>query len=87
MRYTTKQQQAFFEESKKYLAHHDIEHLSSGDLTSLEDLVRFHEYRYYVLNDPLISDFEYDRLYKMLESLEKISGKCLCHLSYQKSIQ
>ena len=37
----------------------------------LEDLVRFHEYRYYVLNDPLISDFEYDRLYKLLEALEK----------------
>lgn len=71
MRYTTKQQQAFFEESKKYLAHHDVDHLSSGDLSSLEDLVRFHEYRYYVLNDPLISDFEYDRLYKMLEALEK----------------
>ena len=71
MRYTTKQQQVFFEESKKYLAHHDINHLSSGDLSSLEDLVRFHEYRYYVLNDPLISDFEYDRLYKMLEALEK----------------
>ena len=71
MRYSTKQQQAFFEESKKYLAHHDIEHLSSADLTNLENLVRFHEYRYYVLNDPLISDFEYDRLYKMLESLEK----------------
>ncbi len=71
MRYTTKQQQAFFEQSKKYLAHHDIDQLTSGELSSLEDLVRFHEYRYYVLNDPLISDFEYDRLYKMLEALEK----------------
>jgi len=71
MRYTTKQQQAFFEESRKYLAHPDIHHLNSGDLGTLEELVRFHEYRYYVVNDPLISDFEYDRLYKMLEALEK----------------
>ena len=37
----------------------------------LRKLLRFHEYRYYVLNDPLISDFEYDQLYKLLEKLEK----------------
>ena len=70
MRYTAKQQQAFFEDSKKYLAHHDVAQLATSDLNPLEELVRFHEYRYYVLNDPLISDFEYDMLYKMLEALE-----------------
>ncbi|HQW26062.1 MAG TPA: DNA ligase (NAD(+)) LigA, partial [Saprospiraceae bacterium] len=71
MRYTTLQQQAFYEDSKKYLNHKDETTLLPGDLPVLEDLVRFHEYRYYVLNDPLISDFEYDRLYKLLEALEK----------------
>lgn len=71
MRYTTLQQQAFFEDSKKYLGYKDETLLHPGDLPMLEDLVRFHEYRYYVLNDPLISDFEYDRLYKLLEALEK----------------
>jgi DNA ligase (NAD+) len=34
-------------------------------------VLRFHEYRYYVQNDPLISDFEYDTLYKRLEKFEK----------------
>ncbi len=37
----------------------------------LREVLRFHEYRYYVLSDPLISDSEYDLLYKALESLEK----------------
>lgn len=37
----------------------------------LRNLLRFHEYRYYVQNDPLISDFEYDMLYKLLEKTEK----------------
>ncbi len=37
----------------------------------LRDILRFHEYRYYVQNDPLISDFEYDTLYKLLENYEK----------------
>ncbi|HJW31681.1 MAG TPA: NAD-dependent DNA ligase LigA, partial [Saprospiraceae bacterium] len=71
MRYTTKQQQTFFEETKKYLAVKEASKLKESDLPHLEDLVRFHEYRYYVLNDPLVSDYEYDLLYKMLEALEK----------------
>src|SRR5436190_3605027 len=37
----------------------------------LRNILRFHEYRYYVQNDPLISDFEYDSLYKLLEHYEK----------------
>src|SRR5678809_267663 len=41
-----------------------------GDINALRDVLRFHEYRYYVLNDPLISDFEYDQLYKQLEKME-----------------
>ncbi len=36
----------------------------------LRDVLRFHEYRYYVLNDPFISDYEYDQLYKALEKME-----------------
>lgn len=37
---------------------------------NLRRVLHFHEYRYYVLNDPLISDTEYDQLYKLLEKLE-----------------
>jgi DNA ligase (NAD+) len=43
----------------------------NGSINELRDVLRFHEYRYYVLNDPLISDTEYDLLYKKLEKLEK----------------
>jgi len=34
-------------------------------------VLRFHEHRYYILNDPLLSDFEYDQLFKALEKIEK----------------
>ncbi|HYC40538.1 MAG TPA: NAD-dependent DNA ligase LigA [Chitinophagaceae bacterium] len=47
---------------------------SSLDRKQVDDIrraLRFHEYRYYVLNDPLIADQEYDQLYKELERLEK----------------
>ncbi len=71
MRYTKAEQQALFDATKHYLQHPDLQHCTAADLGPLEDLVRFHEYRYYVLDDPLISDYEYDRLYKLLEALEK----------------
>ena len=41
------------------------------DIEQLRKVLRFHEYRYYILNDPLISDYEYDLLYKALEKIEQ----------------
>lgn len=43
----------------------------NGTAQELRDVLCFHEYRYYVMNDPLISDTEYDLLFKKLEKLEK----------------
>ena len=37
----------------------------------LKEDIRFHNYRYYVLNDPVISDYEYDQKLKLLEDFEK----------------
>src|SRR5579871_259610 len=42
----------------------------TDEIEDLRNVLRFHEYRYYVLNDPLLSDFEYDSLYKQLEKIE-----------------
>ncbi|KAA9042086.1 NAD-dependent DNA ligase LigA [Ginsengibacter hankyongi] len=44
---------------------------NAGTIDELRNVLRFHEYRYYILNDPLVSDAEYDSLYKTLEKLEK----------------
>jgi DNA ligase (NAD+) len=45
--------------------------ITDKDIETLRDVLRFHEHRYYILNDPLVADFEYDQLYKALEKLEK----------------
>lgn len=47
-----------------------ISKLKAGDIEAVRDALRFHEYRYYVLSEPLIADFEYDQLFKSLENLE-----------------
>src|SRR5437588_11880275 len=39
-------------------------------IESLRDQIRRHEYRYYVLDDPEISDAEFDRLMNELKKLE-----------------
>ena len=40
-------------------------------IEKLRDVIRHHEHRYYVLDDPEISDAEYDRLVNELKALEK----------------
>ena len=40
-------------------------------IESLRDKIRHHEYRYYVLDDPEVSDAEFDRLMNELKALEK----------------
>lgn len=37
----------------------------------LQEVVRHHDYRYHVQDDPIISDGEYDRLYRKLKELEE----------------
>lgn len=44
--------------------------IPAGRVDDLREVLRFHEYRYYVLSEPLIADFEYDQLYKALEKTE-----------------
>jgi DNA ligase (NAD+) len=48
-----------------------VKDIRAASIEKLRDVLRFHEYRYYVQNDPLISDAEYDKLYKQLQHLEK----------------
>ncbi len=38
----------------------------------LRQLINYHDYRYYVLNSPVISDYEYDTLYKLLQRIESL---------------
>ena len=65
--YSTDTQQHFVALSKKYIS----SPATANDLKELRDLLVFHERKYYIEDSPLISDFEYDILYKQLVSLEE----------------
>ncbi|HVX50663.1 MAG TPA: hypothetical protein VHB48_10925, partial [Chitinophagaceae bacterium] len=46
--------------------------ITEKEISILRDVLRFHEYRYYILNDPLIDDTSYDLLFKQLQKIEAL---------------
>lgn len=42
------------------------------EVERLREEIEYHNYRYYVLNDPVITDEEYDRLMRRLIELERM---------------
>jgi DNA ligase (NAD+) len=55
--------------SKAYL-NGEVNTSAQEQAEELKQLLRYHEWRYYVQDDPVLGDFEYDTLYKQLEALE-----------------
>ena len=43
---------------------------SSKRYISIQKIIRSHDYQYYILDDPLISDHEYDELFRELKQIE-----------------
>lgn len=68
MHYTAEETKKLVQRTKEFLKTSTV-----SDFTELETLravIRFHEWQYYVQDNPLISDYEYDLLYKLLEYAE-----------------
>jgi DNA ligase (NAD+) len=64
------QVKALQQDSIKWLSFTDGE-ITAGNIEELRNILRFHEHRYYVESDPLITDGEYDTIFKKLEKFEK----------------
>ncbi|HTL08619.1 MAG TPA: NAD-dependent DNA ligase LigA [Chitinophagaceae bacterium] len=57
--------------TKKLLGESAQHTIKPTEIEELRKVLRFHEYRYYVIDDPLLADAEYDKLYKSLEQIEQ----------------
>ena len=67
--YDAAQEKLLVQTSKKLL----VDNLSGTPaelVSTVSEAIRYHEWKYYVQNNPVISDYEYDQLYKKLEALE-----------------
>ena len=49
----------------------EVSHAAADEILRLRRAIEKHNYQYHVLDDPLISDTEYDRLFRRLLELEK----------------
>src|SRR5689334_4517299 len=69
--YSPSQTKSLQQLTANLLDKHSHNQVGAKDINTLRQVLRFHEHRYYILNEPLIADFEYDQLYKELEKLER----------------
>jgi DNA ligase (NAD+) len=63
------QVKALQQDSIKWLSFSEGE-ITADNVEELRNILRFHEHRYYVESDPLITDGEYDTIFKKLEKFE-----------------
>jgi DNA ligase (NAD+) len=80
--YSKEEQRRLYDLSKRFLKDNIYPETSNTEedkmlddkttIADLQQLLRYHEWRYYILDDPQISDYEYDMLYKKLEALEDL---------------
>lgn len=62
---------AFFQEKTiEFIAQSENHAFLREHIELLREVIRFHEHRYYVMNDPLIADVEFDKLYSALKKIE-----------------
>jgi DNA ligase (NAD+) len=73
--YSAKQTQGLQKKTNDLLKLLKKDALGKNETEELREVLRFHEYRYYILNDPLISDYEYDQLFKALQKIEEENSK------------
>ena len=70
--FNAQQVRALQQDSIKWLSSAEDE-INAENVEELRTILRFHEQRYYVEIDPLISDGEYDTIYKKLQKFEEVN--------------
>ncbi|MEX0966813.1 MAG: NAD-dependent DNA ligase LigA [Bacteroidia bacterium] len=71
--YTPEQEQKLLEETQHFLRETPPKNSlqeAGNTIDQLRRIIGYHDYRYYIASEPVISDYDYDRLYKLLGSIE-----------------
>ena len=67
----TSEQHSILHQLTKQLLNNSKSENPTKEVDQLKEVLRFHEYQYYILNNPLLADYEYDQLFKQLVKIEK----------------
>ncbi len=65
--YSKDKELKYFDTTNKLLK----KNVEISDLDVLKDVIRYHEWKYYIQDNPVISDYDYDILFKKLQRLEE----------------
>lgn len=65
--YTAKDEQRLYEQAKALLNASETE----DNIQSLRDVINYADWKYYINNEPVLADEEYDKLFKQLKRLEE----------------
>ena len=73
--YTDEKQRELIQKTKQFLKV-TIDQIKTIDdakaiINDLREVIRYHDWRYYVLANPVISDYEYDKLFYLLKKIEQ----------------
>jgi DNA ligase (NAD+) len=73
--YTEEKQRELIQKTKELLKI-SIEQIKNKEdaekiVEDLREVIRYHDWRYYVLTNPVISDYEYDKLFHLLKKIEE----------------
>ena len=70
--YAPEKQKELYELSKALLHKNtsDTDQNLPNFVQQLRACIQYHEWRYYILNQPVLSDFEFDQLFKRLQQTE-----------------
>ncbi|WP_456464353.1 NAD-dependent DNA ligase LigA [Persephonella sp.] len=73
--YTEEKQRQLIQKTKQLL-NITIDQIKTLDdakaiINDLREVIRYHDWRYYVLANPVISDYEYDKLFHLLKKIEQ----------------
>lgn len=71
--YTAEQEAEYRALTEQLLSTEQPTTLEQADhmVSDLRDAIRFHDWRYYIKSEAVISDFDYDKLFKMLKQIEE----------------
>jgi DNA ligase (NAD+) len=73
MNYTTEEQKRLLALSRQLLRLEDASNTleAASRANDLREVIRYHEWRYYILHEPVIGDTDFDLIFKQLQRLEK----------------
>ncbi|SNZ06768.1 DNA ligase (NAD+) [Persephonella hydrogeniphila] len=73
--YTEEKQRELIQKTKELLkiSIDQIKNIKDAEkiVKDLREVIRYHDWRYYVLANPVISDYEYDKLFHLLKKIER----------------